>query len=283
MTNTMTGDAHGTRRVYRRGCRCRPCRDASARYERDRVRQIAYGRWEPYVDAEPIRHHVNRLQASGLGWERIADLAGVSRSVVSTLLFGSPARGREPTQRIRPHSARRLLQVRPSVDHVADTALVDVTGTRRRLQALVAIGWSQARLAVRLDMHLSSLSRIMNVRHTVTASTARAVRSLYDQLWSTPPPQVEWRDKIAASRSRNVAAARGWAPPMAWDDDEIDDPSATAHGAAVRLRGARNVPEDVAWLADNGESELAIASRLGISIEAVRKALYRARTEVSHG
>ena len=35
-------------------------------YNRNRVRQIAYGRWQPYVDAEPARQHVQALQANGI-------------------------------------------------------------------------------------------------------------------------------------------------------------------------------------------------------------------------
>ncbi|MGO5480449.1 hypothetical protein ACTQVS_09920, partial [Anaerovoracaceae bacterium HCP3S3_H6] len=33
-----------------------------------------------------------------------------------------------------------------------------------------------------------------------------------------------------STRVRNYAERQGWAPPAAWDDDTIDDPTATPHG-----------------------------------------------------
>ena len=48
--------AHGQRARYVLDlCRCRPCRDAAAAYERQRSRLVAYGTWVAYVDAGPVR------------------------------------------------------------------------------------------------------------------------------------------------------------------------------------------------------------------------------------
>jgi hypothetical protein len=54
---------------------------------------------------------------------------------------------------------------------------------------------------------------------------ARAVRALYDELWRADPRE-HGVDNQAYSRTRNHAAAHGWAPVGAWDDDTIDDPAA---------------------------------------------------------
>jgi hypothetical protein len=94
--------------------------------------------------------------------------------------------------------------------------LVDATGTRRRLQALAAIGWPPRALAERLGIQPDNILR----RHRVRVGTARLVAAVYDQLSMTPGPDT---------RSAAAARRRGWAPPLAWDDDSIDDPAARPH------------------------------------------------------
>ena len=206
------------------GCKCDACRAADRRYMNRRARLMAYGQWQPYVDATPVREHVRRLQDFGVGWMTLAKLAGVPRGSVSKLLYGDGVRGLAPSKRVRPATAAALLAVEPSMDVLADGAMVDGTGTRRRLQALVAIGWSQRRLAERLGVRVSNLNKTLRGDTLVLCRTARAVRAVYDDLWDQAPPQGEHREKIAANRARNYARDRGWAPPLAWDDDTIDDP-----------------------------------------------------------
>lgn len=227
---------HGTRLGYIRDrCRCRDCRDANAAYQASIDRLKAYGRWDPLTDAEPVRAHVRHLMASGMGWQRVARLSGVSTGAMTKILYGKlmpDGRRRPPTKRVRHETAQRLLAVRPDLDLLGAKAVIDGTGTRRRLQALVAAGWSQLKLAQNLGMTGANLGRVINHGDQVHAATARAVRELYDQLWDVAPPEVEHRDKIAASRARSLAVRKGWMPALAWDDDSIDDPAAWANETA---------------------------------------------------
>jgi transcriptional regulator with XRE-family HTH domain len=186
---------------------------------------IAYGQWEPFTDAAPAREHVRSLQAQGLGWQRIAELAGVAPPTVSSMLYGRA--GRPPTVKIRTVTSRALLAFRPALEDLPDTALVSSAGTCRRLQALAAAGWSAQCLAARLGVSKTHVCKIIRGRYPrVTAATARAVRGLYDELWDQPPPGGTRWEKAAASRTRNHARQQGWPPAQAWDDDEIDDPAA---------------------------------------------------------
>src|SRR6266536_5240977 len=57
---------HGTRAGYRGGCRCEPCRRADREYARRRYRLKAYGQWQPFTDAAPVREHVRRLMSLGI-------------------------------------------------------------------------------------------------------------------------------------------------------------------------------------------------------------------------
>ncbi|GAA2798438.1 hypothetical protein [Saccharopolyspora taberi] len=184
----------------------------------------------PFVDAEPVRRHVRGLQAAGIGWRRVAELAGLSPSVLTRLLYGG--NNVPPSRRVRRATAERILAVQIDIDSPAAGSLVDATGTRRRLQALVAIGWAQTWLAAELGLSSDEVGAILHTDRRVRGGTDRAVRALYEQWWDCPPPQETARQQAAASHSRKLATSYGWAPPMAWDDAALDDPDAVPDGLA---------------------------------------------------
>ena len=215
----------GTYAAYKiDGCRCYPCSAAQSAYWDTQQRAIAAGTWRPFVDAREVREHLAVLSANGIGWRHAARLAGLSTSTVSKLLHGT--RDRAPSTKVRTSTAEALLALRPSIGVAADHAVVDGTGFRRRLQALIARGFTRTYLAARLGMTPANL-RLTSPR--VLAKTHRAACDLYDELWNRDPVA----SGIAAHRARRAreyAAARGWPPPAAWDDEAIDDPRARPLG-----------------------------------------------------
>jgi hypothetical protein len=216
---------HGTRARYVVDrCRCAPCTKANREAENHRYRMQAYGQWQPYVDASPVRAHVRALQECGLGWKRIAELADVSRGTVEKLLYGAPHRGMGPSKGVRPDTAAKLLAVTASGDKLGSAIAVDGTGSRRRLQALIAAGWPQAQLARRLSMKPGNFGKTLRSERVLTA-TARAVKALYDELWRADPAEHGVTAQ-AIARARNQARAEQWAPVGAWDEDTLDDPAA---------------------------------------------------------
>lgn len=273
--------AHGTPAMYSHGrCRCVPCREAASAAARHRYRMIAYGQWQPFTDATPAREHVRSLQAQGLGWQRIAELAGVAPPTVSSMLYGRA--DRPPTARIRTATAEALLAFRPALDDLPATAPVDAAGTRRRMQALAAAGWSAQRLAGYLGADRAHAGRIIRGDNPrVSAATARAVRGLYDELWDRPPPEGTRWEKVAASRTRNHARQQGWPPPAAWDD--IDNPDARpADGWERRDDGKRGwgvLAEEAAELFGLGLDLGQAAERLGVSRSTLGTTLARARKQ----
>jgi hypothetical protein len=202
------------------GCGCQPCLTAINRYKATRIRRTAYGTWQPFVDAEPVRQHLRDLSAAGIGWERAAALAGLADATVSGILYGRG--GRKPASRCRQRTAGALLAVRASIDTAADAGLIDPTGTLRRLRALVAIGWSMQHIGERMPGHPEATRVLIRKgRPRVTGATARAARDLYRELATTPPA-----DSWSVRRTRRMAAKLGWVSPMAWDAATIDDPAA---------------------------------------------------------
>lgn len=274
--------AHGTPARYSHGrCRCDPCREAAATAARHRYRMIAYGQWQPFTDAAPVREHVRALQAQGLGWQRIAELAGVASPTVSSLLYGRA--GRPPTRKVRTATAEALLAFRPSLDDLPPSAPVDAAGTRRRMQALAAAGWSAQRLAAHLGVDRAYVGRIIRGDNPrVTAATARTVRGLYDELWNRPPPEGTRWEKVAAARARNHARRQGWPLPAAWSDDEIDDPAARPPDGWDRRGGVRRwgvLAEEAAELIGLGLDPGHVAERLGVSRNTLNRTLARAREQ----
>lgn len=219
---------HGQYTTYvRHACRCTPCREANNDLSRQRTRSKAYGRFA-FVDAEPVRQHVQRLMAQGMGHSRVADAAGVHRSTMTYLLYGSGgAEHRPPRKQIRRDTAEKLLAV--GLD-LAPGAKVPATGARRRVEALMWNGWSASLLARRLGVTPTNFFYLRG-RVSITRATHEAVVALFEELWDESPPCSTHREKISVARTMRTARERGFAPPAAWDDDTIDAPSARPSGA----------------------------------------------------
>ena len=219
-------------------CRCRPCTDEQAARARARTRAKLYGRWiDPYVNAEPVREHVQMLQASGMGWKRIAEVTGVGNTAISQLIYGrkgsnSDPRKGEPLKRVLAVKAEKILAVQPQLENLKPGALVDPTGYRRRVQALVANGWSLSKLADRLGMQVGNFC-VSITRGRVTVGHHMGMVRIYDELWNVSPPNESWHEKSAVTRSKNMARARGWLPPLAWDDIDSDVEPPTADAVTV--------------------------------------------------
>ena len=158
-------------------------------------------------------------------------------------------------------------------------ALVPSAGTVRRLQALMARGWSRPGLARRLGISRWR-SHALLAGAPVTCREAAAVRRVYDDLWDAPPPARTAPERQAAGRAVAFAGRRGWAVPLAWDDDPgphcIDDPSAVpAPGWRRTGRYDREaIAEDARWLMDTQRlTPVQAAERMGISRDVLRTAL----------
>jgi len=116
-----------------------------------------------------------------------------------------------------PEAKKRRSEQRKRSDYLAKRGMparVSAVGFIRRYRALCCLGWTtdvQIEMAgIRFD-----ITHIMRRGH-VHRSTHDAMVKLYDQLWATAGP---------SSRTRLLAARKGWLPPMAWDDDELDNPA----------------------------------------------------------
>lgn len=255
---------HGTRAAYVLDkCRCEPCSKANSEAETYRERQKAYGRYHKYVPAGPVREHVRTLMDAGMGLKTVSKRTGVATGTLSKLIYGVYAPGpggrngrgdllRPPSRRVLRETAEKLYALDPDWTPadpdtgvqgmpLADGAILDDASSAaasRKLQSLVALGWSMSKIGQRLGItYATNVIPIIKGERRLTAGTARKASALFDELCATPPPETNQRERIAASRARRYAAQHGWRPPVA-----PESPDELAGGRWVR-RGSVQVWE----------------------------------------
>lgn len=273
-TATKTPPHHNNLSCYKHhGCRLPACVDRHAAYQRAVHRRRGYGTWKPFVDAEPARQHLRTLIDYGISFEHTAKLAGLKASVVAGLIYSMGGRGLK--QRIRTETEAKILAIEAIPENRNEYHPVDGTGTRRRLQALAAIGFPFQRLGDHLPIHPNQVHYAAGGRR-VQARTARAVADLYNQLWNQDPTQYGVRPATALKVKRN-AASKGWAPPAAWDDDTIDDPSAQPDRGAPTPRYIELAENALELESIQGYTRQQAADRLGVTRDNLQQAIGRYR------
>jgi transcriptional regulator with XRE-family HTH domain len=174
------------------------------------------------VDAEPVRRHLMHLRECGMPYQTAASVAGVAWKTTSYLLYGHPSQGKKPAARIHIMNARRLLAVQFDVAYLHENTRIDGTGSMRRLQALVAMGWTNKDIADRLGVKEAWVhSLLIGRRPKVYVRTYRRIFELHRDLWDQQPPEDTVEQQTKVLRAQRRAAKLGYVSTLAWDD--IDD------------------------------------------------------------
>ncbi|GGV91853.1 hypothetical protein [Streptomyces massasporeus] len=257
-----------SRNCYLRGCRQKGCIDASTRYTKRLRLEHQRGQYR-MTDATQTRHHIERLMAGGWTQKQIADASGVEAASIHQIYVGN----QEKTANWRA-AAILAVEIAPPPP---DRRRIDITGSRRRLQALRVLGHRRYDLAAELDMTPDRIKHITS-GHTlwVTPAEAATIARLYRRLSTIPGPSQQ-----TATLARN----KGWHGPLAWDD--IDDPAAKPEtggrddSSASRRRIVRADPARVARLTAQGLSAGQIAQEIGCHKRSVVRARRRAEMAVA--
>ena len=248
---------HGIAGTYDSGCRCTACREARIRYQKrwlyDRSRGVR--RWIPVTEVRP---HVRRLLAAGMTLNGIAKASGVSRQVVHRVARGD-------TDRLQAAKAAAILAVPGPRYGDDDETFVDRHGTVLRIRALLALGWRHEDM--RAESGVVTHLVLAQPGDRVTWRNRQRVAAMYDRLSMRLGPS-----RVTAAR----AAKAGYLPPLALDDDRIDDPAYRPDRSVLYRRNQRGTPMDtVIELIELGETDAGIAQRLGISETSARRARER--------
>jgi AraC-like DNA-binding protein len=243
------------------GCRLPACVERRRQWQRDLRRRQREGQ-PALIDAEPVRRHLMALQAEGISTNAVARTAGLDEWTLRNFL-PSPS-GRPRKHRVTPDIACKILAV---TAEEAAAGYVDGTGTRRRIQALVAAGWPMRRLAEHLNLnpsYVGDLVRRTEDDHPIRNVTAAKVAEAYERLKDERPARhgIEARQ---TRRMRKLAADRKWPTIAYWADrmDVIDDPHfMPLYGVTKREIVAQDAHELIRF---GGLNREAAAARLGVS------------------
>lgn len=209
-------------------------RAAKARWAARRRRLIGYGQWDPFMPAEPVRAHLRALAAIGMPRSGVERALGLQPQALRHVASGTYGYG--PGEKVVRETGEAVLGFWPRLEDFPDSAAVDPTGTRRRVEALAVVGWSRAMLAERAGRSYCSFKNSLN-RGRVSVPLAKTVVRLYDELWDQRPEDHGVREWIA-DRVRREAKSAGLYGPLAWDDEAIDNPAALPQtDAQVSLLG----------------------------------------------
>jgi hypothetical protein len=254
-------------------------REARTRQARYRRRLIAYGQWQPFADAQPVREHVQAIRGAGMSLAGIAKYTGVNIGSIDHLLYGKAPY--PPAVKIRTENAQALLAYWPTLDDFDDGAVIDATGTRRRIQALAAAGWPSNAIHQHINHITHKAVERLRASQRVTARTARAARDFYNQV-SEQTAEDHGVTPWVAARTRTYATKYEWAPPIAWDDDTIDDPTAQPdYGRKLNFHERAALRrEEIIHFAWHGDTPEQILARLDneVSIATVRAVVQEWRT-----
>jgi hypothetical protein len=174
------------------------------------------------------------------------------------------------------------------LDQQADTEAAGPTalGVRRRLRALTARSWSPQAIADESGIPAPLIRSLLgrNLRK-LSPHQRLAIANAYDKIWDREPPARTRDQREACELARSLAAGRGWPPPQAWDDAQIDQPdgrpSPDWKPRNRTTRRAVDIVEDAQFVRDHGgyrdTDNTQIAMRLGVSRDQLDQAYCRAR------
>lgn len=264
------------------GCRCEPCRQANAAYERQRSRRTA----PPYVAADRARQHLAALSDQGIGLKTVARLSGVSHGALSKLVYGDRTRGRGPSKRIRPATEKAILGVTAAqADGRHHTHTAD--DYRALLDLLVGRGWTTTAIANEIGVAHSNV-RPRPGQAKVTAAKMTATRQLLDRTpitrrsrWGGQAEPAWTPEEHRRDTARKATNARATV-----DDLPNIDLSALAAQEWRQRAACRLLPDDqtfIFWPGRGDSTTLEAARTVCLSCPVAQDCLDWALTNGEHG
>ena len=215
-------------------------------------------------DAAKTVAQIETLRAKGWSLRGIAEASGTSVQSLSLVANGKQKNVHRDTETAVLALREEDIFTRSNID-----GFVPNIGARRRLQALMAIGYRHSDLSPLVGFSTGTMNH--QVGDWISKTKHDAMKRVYDELWQTPGP--------APATSLARVAKAGYLPPLAWDDDTIDDPNhvpvLTVERGERRESNKEIFVEEVLFLRDSGANRWEIARRLGMDWHSVERRLER--------
>jgi hypothetical protein len=236
-----------------------PAMDGEARWRKQWSIERSRG-LKRLTSPERAQIHVQALTAqNGFSIRSIADASGVAPAAISELNRGVCSGLKVVTEKLILAVTAEMILNRPNRE-----GFVPNIGARRRLQALMVIGYRHSDLTPKLGF--SSAVVLSQAGNWISQRKHDKVKDVYEQLWDTFGP--------APLTSRVRVANSGYLPPLAWDDESIDDPNAVPENGDGTKKGDALV-EDVDFLVRTGASAEEIGQRTGMAWTSIERQLHR--------
>ncbi|MFF1716532.1 hypothetical protein [Streptomyces sp. NPDC058268] len=227
------------------------------------------------VDATVVVEHVRGLQCRYelASIAMIAQTAGVNSGTLMSVVTDFAAgqhRGTTPDLASKVLAVTRLpAPAFPRRPGVTDLGLV------RRTRALCAAGWRLDSIARAGGTTVKSLGELL-ATGTATPSIRGAVLTAWSELAARCGP---------SAHARHRALSKRWDPPLAWDEETIDDPDTQPCGTRSANRSGDWVPQtlriEIDFLARAGLSWTQSLQRLGLNSQRAHELLAQAHAETA--
>lgn len=162
----------------------------------------------PKLHPDKAAQRIEELLRAGASIHSIAQAAGLATTTVHRIRSGS-------LDLIDRETHTKIMKAKPQLG-----PRIEVTGTRRRLQAIAALGYSLEEAAEATGLGMPLITTIRTGKAVGTApERAKAVAEFYEIIKNTPAP-----NSGTSRRAIAFAARFGWAPPAAWEGRDINNP-----------------------------------------------------------
>lgn len=229
------------------GCFCDFCVNKRRQHTRNnKLRELGKPQLVSQEEYQLARRKLRIFKAKGMSCVMMSDATGMSDSSITQIIAGLRFSRGEPVGTIRRSTFNTIMAMEyeePPEDGKYTGARISPVGTRRRMQALAAVGFGFEFLGEQQGTGKAQPARLANPNHRldfVTYQTYRRVKRMYEKLRYVDPLDMGVTPYCVARQVAN-SARKGYAPPSCWDDDAIDDPDAIAEwtGACGTMAGVR--------------------------------------------
>lgn len=167
----------------------------------------------------------------------------------------------------RNYHDRRARQRRKDRAYGRYEGMVDSTGTRRRIQALNALGWADRVIGEQCGLYSQQVYAVKTTSK-VTPKMRDRINTAYEALSGKAPKPCK-----SVNQVKFFARRYRFVPPLAWNDID-NDPEPEGVGEQKLLR-AEELLDEIEWLIESGAAPTEIARAVNKPLPVLERHAWR--------